>query len=292
MSDFNKLWKYSDPAGTEIRFREYLKENEGKLSASDRLQVLTQIARTLALRHMFDDAHQVLDEVEKQLPGEPELLHVRYHLERGRSFNSDGKIPEAVKQFELAKNFSEQLKEDSYTIDAIHMLAIAARNNPDLANSLNEQCLILAETSTQERAKNWLGTIYNNLGWGYFDKGEFEKALSIFLRGLKWQQDMKRTYETFVAKWTVARTLRALNRIDESLTIQLGLFEEMAATGHPDGFVHEELGELYLIKNDALKAPFHFEKAYALLSNDPDLKRFEAARLERMKRLSTAVEKA
>jgi hypothetical protein len=84
----------------------------------------------------------------------------------------------------------------------------------------------------------------------------------------------------------VARALRALNRLDEALTIQLGLFEEAVTSGNHDGYVHEELGELFLIQEDKMKSAFHFEKAYELLSSDPYLQESEKGRLERMKSLS------
>ncbi len=286
MTNFDSLWNYGDLAGTEQKFKTYFDENGPAMDLSQRLQLLTQIARTYSLRHMFDEAHEVLNEVEKQLPATPDVAIARYHLERGRSFNSSGKKAEAQKHFEQARDMAQQLQEDYYTIDAMHMLAIVAQPVPDLANSINEQCIILAENSSNPGSKNWLGSLYNNLAWGYFDKGEYDKALSVFLRALKWYEDRKIPGDVFIAKWTVARTLRAQNKLDDALKIQLGLFEEAVATGHTDGYVHEELGELYLLKNDPLKAPFHFEKAYELLSQDKGLQKFEPARLERMKTLS------
>jgi len=213
-------------------------------------------------------------------------LHARYHLERGRIFNSAGNKAQAQKHFEQARDVAQRLPDDFYTIDAMHMLAIIAQPLPDLANSINEQAIIMAEKSNDPKAKNWLGSLYNNLGWGYFDKAQYDKALSLFLRSLKWREDKNDTVGILIAKWTVARTLRAQNRLDEAIKIQLGLFEEMAATGRPDGFVHEELGELYLLKQDTLKAPFHFEKAYEQLSHDKNLQKFQQQRIERIKKLA------
>jgi tetratricopeptide (TPR) repeat protein len=286
MYDFDKLWNYNNPAETEQKFKTYFEEHGAGLNLSQRLQLLTQIARTYSLRHLFDNAHEVLNEVEKQLPASPDLARARYYLERGRTFNSAGNKADAQRHFEQALDIARQLHEDFYTIDAMHMLAIVAQPVPDLANNINEQAIILAENSTSEEAKNWLGSLYNNLAWGYFDKGEYDKALSLFLRALKWYEDRKSARNAFIAKWTIARTLRAQNKLDDALIIQLGLFEESSTTGHADGYVHEELGELYLLKNDALKAPFHFQKAYELLSQDKGLQKFESARLERIKMLS------
>jgi tetratricopeptide (TPR) repeat protein len=283
MEDFDTLWNYSDPAATEGKFREVLAQCADK-SPSYLLQLQTQIARTKGLQNLFDEAHGILDEVEKQLPENPEIATVRYHLERGRAFNSSGKKTEARRHFETAQNLAANLKEDFYEIDAIHMVAIAAPHQE--AIKIQEQALIRAEESNNEKARNWLGPLYNNLGWSYFDNGEYEKALSIFLRSLQWRESKGSAQGIFIAKWCIGRVLRALNRNDDALKVQLALFEESTTTGHPDGFVHEELGELFMLKNDALKYPFHFEKAYELLSSDKFLAQNEPARLERIKLLA------
>jgi len=66
----------------------------------------------------------------------------------------------------------------------------------------------------------------------------------------------------------------------------MALFEEASETGNSDGYVHEELGELFLVKRDNMKSAFHFEKAWELLSADPYLAQNERARLDRIKQLS------
>ena len=283
MEDFDKLWNYSDPASTEMKFREILTTSAEKQPAYI-LQLQTQIARTFSLRALFTEAHETLDAVEKQLSAIHGIEHVRYHLERGRTFNSSGKKPESKIHFEVAQSLAEEIKDDFYTIDAIHMLAIIAP--PGQSLQLNEEAIIMAENSGDERTKSWLGSLYNNLGWSYFDNGEYEKALSIFLRALQWRESKKSAPEMFLAKWCIARTLRAMNRIDDAIKIQLALFEESTSTGNQDGYVHEELGELFLLKHDKLKYPFHFEKANELLSTDKLLQFHEPARLERIKRLA------
>ncbi len=284
MTAYEKLWNYSDPAETEIKFREALKGTSPKKNLSEHLQLLTQLARTQSLQRKFDEAHVILDEVAPQLAEEQNIEHIRYFLERGRTFNSAGDKRNAEICFRSALDIAQNLNEDYYAIDSMHMLAIIS--SPDIAVGINEDALLFAENSEQERAKSWLGALYNNLGWSYFDKGEYEKALSVFLRALKWREDNKQSQQIFIAKWCVARTLRALNRNDDALKVQLALFEESVETDNHDGYVHEELAELFLLQNDKLKSTFHFEKAYELLSADPHLAQNEKPRLDRIKKLS------
>lgn len=284
MQDFDTLWNYHQPAETEKKFRELL--NDSDADNPYQLELQTQIARTYSLRGLFDEAHTLLNETEKLLSDTFMTAHVRYHLERGRTYNSSGNKTKAKVHFEQALNVALQLNQDTYAIDALHMLAIVASAAESI--QLNEEALLLAEKSVQATAKNWLGSLYNNLGWSYFDLQDYEKALSIFLRALQWREQKKSANEIFLAKWCVARTLRALNQTDKAITIQLGLLEEMIETNKPDGYVYEELGELYLLKNEALHK-MYFGLAYKELIADTWLSKNEPKRLERMKSLSDLV---
>ena len=173
MTDFDKLWNYNNPAETEIKFREVLKETSPEKNLSEYLQLLTQIARTQGLQRKFEIAHQTLDEVAALLIEEHRTEHIRYFLERGRAFNSSGVKRNAEVCFRTALDIAQKLNEDAYAIDAIHMLAIIS--SPDVSVLLNEEAILFAEKSEQPEAKKWLGSLYNNLAWGYFDKKEFEK---------------------------------------------------------------------------------------------------------------------
>lgn len=285
MQEFDILWNYGDPAATEERFRGVAQEYNEATNLSGYLQLQTQIARTYSLRRLFDEAHALLNEVEPKLPAANDIAHIRYHLERGRTYNSAGNKEDANKHFIQAKDIAQALGEDFYAIDAIHMLAITA--TPEEAIKLNELGVVYAEQSKQDRAKNWLGALYNNLGWAYFDRGEYDKALSIFLRALQWREAKQSAPEIFLAKWCVARTLRALSKLDEAIKIQLALLEEMIETNQMDGYVYEELGELHLLKGEEVHK-MYFQFAYTELSKDTWLAANEPKRLMRMQQLAGA----
>jgi tetratricopeptide (TPR) repeat protein len=283
--NFDKLWDYNNPAESEKRFRDFLEEHGAEIPLSYNLQLNTQIARTYSLRRMFDEAHKLLDEVEQQLPQSADLANARYYLERGRTYNSFGSKDKAREMFVMAKNTAEALGADFYTIDALHMLAIVAE--PDEAIVINEEAMKVAELSAEPRAKNWLGALYNNTGWSYFDKGEYEKALDIFERALKFREEKQSVREIRIAKWCVARAMRALGRNEEALSIQLQLEQEHAAdNGTGDGYVFEELGELYLLKGDTNNVQKYFSKAWELLGKDDWMLQNEAARMQRIKQLA------
>ncbi len=279
LPDFDLLWDYDQPDQTETKFREILLQFPEDDSAF--LELLTQIARAQGLQRKFDQAHQTLDQVERRLREVPSRAKVRYLLERGRVFNSSGKPEEACPFFEQALEMAKGLKEDFYAVDALHMLAITA--SPDQRLTLNLQAIELAESSQQEKARNWLGSLYNNTGWAYYDLNDYAAALRVFEKAEGWQRSKGKVRETRIAAWCVARTLRSLRRVEEALAKQMTLQEESA--DESDGYVFEEIGECLLALNRVDKARPYFAKAYELLSKDAWLAEQEPERLLRLKDL-------
>ncbi|HCB02596.1 MAG TPA: hypothetical protein DEP19_09455 [Anaerolineae bacterium] len=286
--DFDSLWDYSNPQETEIKFREVLKQIPETESAH--LELLTQIARTQGLQRKFDEAHQTLDEVEKRLKEESKVK-VRYLLERGRVFNSSKHPDKAKPLFEQAFELAKKLKEDNYAVDAIHMLAIVS--DPADSLNLNLQAIAYAESSPDEKARDWLGSLYNNTGWSYHDTGDYESALKIFEKAEAFRRLALSRVEVSkndasrlrIAIWTVARCLRSLNRVDEALSKQMQLLKEFESVGETDGYVFEEIGECLLLLNRNEEAKPYFAKAYAELSKDGFLVDNEPERLKRLKEL-------
>jgi hypothetical protein len=120
--DFDQLWDYDDPAATERRFRELLPRITAGTPAH--LELLTQIARAQALQRDFDAAHRTLDSVGAELDGGGERVHIRYLLERGRTFNSSQQPERARPLFLAAWERARAAGADFYAIDAAHMVAI------------------------------------------------------------------------------------------------------------------------------------------------------------------------
>ena len=280
LPDFDTLWDYSNPAETESKFREVLPQfPEG----NERLELLTQIARTQGLQRKFDEAHQTLDEVEGQLLVDSSRARVRYLLERGRVFNSSKHPDEARPFFEQALTMAQELKEDFYAVDAAHMLAIVA--DPASSLSWNLRAIQMAESSADEKARGWLGSLYNNTGWSYHGMGDFESALKIFQKAESYFGELRRADRLRIAKWTVARCLRSMNRIDDALSKQMALKAEFDSIGESDGYVDEEIGECLLLLKRESEAKPYFAKAYELLSQDEWMMANEPERIKRMKEL-------
>lgn len=276
--DFDKAWNFGDPAGTERAFREMLTKAPDE---AYRLELLTQIARALGLQKKFDEAHRVLDEVEKASAGD--RVRVRYLLERGRAFNSSGSKEKARPLFLQAWELGQKAKEDALAVDAAHMMGIVEAGQASL--DWNMKAIELAKKSPEPRAQQWQGSLLNNTGWTYHDMGEFEKALALFRDALAFREQAGVREPILIARWCVGRALRSLKRYDEALAIQKALLEEHKKDGSDDPYVQEEMGELLHVLGREEEAVPHFAAAYRALSKDDWLVKNEPARIERLKRL-------
>ena len=278
------LWDYSDPAATEMLFVS-LTEEAGQSDNTEYLPILiTQLARTHSLRDDFTLAHQQLDQAKSLIGEQKSRPWVFLLLERGRTYNSSGSKLKALEYFEEAFITAEIIGDDYLAIDAAHMVAIAET----LENQMkwNIIALGIAETSKSHRARSWLGSLYNNMAWTLFDQGDYEKALDLFDKAVDFRREKKNLRRLQIARWAVARTYRALHRIDEALQIQQSLLSETETKGLPaDGYVVEELAELYLVKKDPVASDY-FARAHRILSRDQWLEKNEPERLARLKKLA------
>jgi tetratricopeptide (TPR) repeat protein len=284
LPDIDSLWDYYDPAATRAKFEGIRSHAEQGEDHAYYLQLLTQIARTYGLEGGFDQAHALLDSVETELTDAMPLVKVRYLLERGRTFRSSGDPAKARPLFVEAYELGRDIGADAYAIDAAHMVALADTSWAKKTH-WNKLGVELAEQSSEPRARNWRGSLYNNMGWDYHDHGEYDSALAFFEKALSFREEQGKAKEIGIAKWCIARALRSLERIDDALAIQLALDAEYDSTGQTDGYVYEELGELYLAKGDTDKAKPNFAKAYEFLSQDNWLVENEPERIERIKQL-------
>jgi len=275
--DFNDLWDYNDPAGTERKFRDLLPAAEKSANPTYRLQLLTQIARTLGLQKKFTEAHQVLDEVEAKMAGD-DVVEVRYLLERGRVYNSSRQPEEAVPLFKRAAAIGRRIGADFYTVDALHMLGIAAP--PEEQLDWNLQAIRYAESSSDERARGWMGSLYNNTGWTLYDQGRYPEALELFRKAQAFQESQGKEEKLRIARWCVAKTLRVMGQPQEALAMQRAL----EALGEHDAFVEEEIGECLYALGQTEEAKPYFRQAYAALSQ-VDWVAEDTQRLERLKSL-------
>ena len=262
--DLEPLWNFSQPELSEQRFRAAL----AGASRDDALILQTQIARSVGLRGDFTRAQQILKGVEADVASASIEARVRYELEFGRTLASakhsdESQTPEVRRQarerylraFELAKG--GQL--DALAIDALHMLAFVDTAPSDQLK-WGEQALAIALASTQPAGRKWEASLRNNIGYALHRLQRYQEALAQFQQAVPLRERADDAEATRAAHWMVAWTLRALNRLDEALAIQLRLERECDAAGVPDPYVFDELEALYRARGDDVRADGYAKK--------------------------------
>lgn len=266
------LWNFSDPAESERRFRVAF---AGNPNSQD--EIRTQIARALGLQRKFEEASAELAQVRS---GASPLVRVRLALETGRLHRSSGKPKEAKPHFQVALREAKSSRLDFYAVDAAHMIALVVP--PEESIIWHEEGLRLAKSANEERAREWQGSLLNNLGWTYHDLGQYEAALSTFQQAFEFRKARADQEATRIAEWCVARALRSLGKYDLALDILNRL-----KSGPEDGYVFEELAENFEALGLHAQAKIHFRAAYDLLSKDDWLMKNDAARMERLRSKGT-----
>jgi tetratricopeptide (TPR) repeat protein len=265
------LWKVHDPVEGEVKLKNAVAEYPGSVD-----ELHTQIARSLGLQSRFGEAW---DELSKISIVHSPLIEIRMQLEKGRLENSSGKRNDVKPYFLKALELARQEHLDFYAVDAAHMLGIVSEGQESI--EWNKLALQLAANSKFKRAQNWKGSLLNNLGWTYFNIGDFDTASTIFDSALDFQKAAGDPVRIRVARWAVARCLRALKRYDEAFAIQNDLIQ------YPEqGYVSEELGELLLVMGRPDEARLRFKKTHELLSQSLGSDPSQASRLARLKQLS------
>jgi tetratricopeptide (TPR) repeat protein len=249
------LWDFDDLSGTERRLSAQLERED---SDGDRAEVLTQLARVAGLAGDFEAGEALLRDAETLAASNP-APRVRIDLERGRLLRSSGDPEAALPLFESAFARAQESGEHFLAADAAHMAALAS--DSDGLVRWTQQGIELAEA--EPAAAYWAGPLLNNLGWHYFEEGSYESALAAFERA--WQareRDPDRATEIEIARYAVAKTLRALGRAEEAAA----LLEQCVANSEPDSYFHEELAEAYAELGRDEEASEQAKLALALVS--------------------------
>ena len=169
------LWDFDDLDATNARLGEQLDREE---SDSGRAEVLTQLARVCSLRDDFDGCEELLQQAESL--SDDALVRVRVELERGRKLRSGGDGAAAAPLFESAYARACEAHEFWFAGDAAHMVAISV---PEKMVEWTERGLALGESEPD--AAYWAGPLLNNLGWHFYEAGQYAQALEVFERALE-----------------------------------------------------------------------------------------------------------
>jgi len=278
------LWDFSAPGATEMRLRNWRRRARADGDTLLAFELQTQIARCRGLQGDFEGGHALLDSLAGDLDAAGPRARVRFELERGRLYNSNGDAAAAAAHFTRAWEMARTAGETCLAIDAAHMLGIVLP--PTEQEAWHRRAIAVALPSSLPCARRWLGPLYNNLGWTLLERGEVAAALELFEQDWNLRRELEARVPARIARWNMGHALRLLGRIEEALGIQRALASAWEADGEPDGYVYEEIAECLLARGQVAEARPHCARAFELLSRDAWLQEHEPERLERLERLS------
>jgi tetratricopeptide (TPR) repeat protein len=173
--------------------------------------------------------------------------------------------------------------EDDLAVETAQL--IASMESQKVQQEWIKRGIELAEGSPLPKTKRWLGSLYASLGWKLYDVRQFENALETFQKALRHFKVSGTEREVFVAKWSIGKVLRAMDKTEEALSIQNALLAELGIGGARDGLLYEEIAECLQTLKRAPEAQLYFELAYSELSKDGITADNQPQRLKRMKDL-------
>ncbi len=285
--DIDGFWNFEDLPSTQAKIQSLLPEDSSSWTAKD-LEVLTQLARVQSLQGNLSMARATLDQAQKkivELEGPTRLRpEIRCLLEQGRVLCAQMTPSKAQNYFSQAWSLSANAQEIFFAIDAALMLSIS--QPPKYQNEWLQKALTLAEDSKTEQGQLWLSQLYTMDGWHKFDFRSFDKALESFEKALSRPNFKGDESKRFVIRWCIARTLRALGRVQEALDLQQVLHTELLEIGGSNGYVYLELAECQQALNRQAEAKTNFEYAYKELSANGWYSDNKASELGRIQYLS------
>ncbi len=262
------LWDFGDLDESERRFRAQL---DGETAAAGRAEVLTQLARVEGLRGDFGRGDELLDEAAQLAHGD-HAAGALLDLERGRLRRSSGNKADAYPLFVAAFEAASEAGDTALAADAAHMAALAAPGR--------EEFVAWTERGLATGDPYWPGPLLNNLGWELFAAGDFAGALDAFRRALEVrEQSPDRPDEIAIARYALAKALRALGRAGEAASVLEQVVAWTETVDRPDGWFHEELALAYADLGDGRSAEQARLALPLLERDDPSVEGERAGRL-------------
>jgi tetratricopeptide (TPR) repeat protein len=275
------LWDFSDLDASETRL---LAQLEAESTDEGRAEVLTQLARIAGLRGEFERGDVLVDDA-VALAGEDDVAWARIDLERGRLRRSSGDREAARPLFESAYGRALAAEQYFMAADAAHMVALVASGHEGVVE-WTRRGIELAES--HEAASHWTGPLLNNLGWEYYEAGDYEPALDAFERALAARErEPDEPGPIEIARYAVGKALRALGRPDEAIPLLERAVAWAGEQNAPDGWFHEELAEEYAAVGRDDDARAQAQLAIPLLEADDPSFADDAERSQRLRELAS-----
>jgi tetratricopeptide (TPR) repeat protein len=271
-----ELWDFHDAEGSLQRLRQCASDATTDL---DRALALTQVARASGLLEDFAEARAVLAEADRLLPAGGSG-RAQYWLELGRIEHDAQNPAAALSCFQQSMALARDARDEYLMVDAAHMIAVVVPTDKQPQSA--EFALSLARKASETRARRWIGSIANNLGWTYMELGEPEKAAKTFREALPFRLSQEEQTPIRLARYALGCALRSARQFNQAVQV----LNEALALGGSIGFIEAELAECLYALGDKVQAKVLFQVAHDKLKTDRVFCEREPERLSRLQTMS------
>jgi len=229
------------------------------------VEALAQVARSHLIQGKKEQGRSWLEKAKALASKKMPMGWSRYLGVRGRFEWKDDQLEEATATFKEMYQFCLSHKLHSRAVDAAHMVAITAPHEEQIVWGKKG-----IEAAEEGHLENWLGPLWNNLGWTFEEMGRYEESLDALLRAREYHWKLGSEHNKLVADWSVGHAYRQLEQLDEAshwLRPILAWAERRYVTDpNPDaaewvGHSHRELGQLAIARGEMEEGLGHLRKA-------------------------------
>lgn len=255
--------------------------NETDIDQETRLEAMAQLARTYLILDEKEHGRNWLTRTAELVnPDNYPKAWARYLGVLGRFQWKDSNLATATATFKTMYDFCNKNKLYDHAVDAAHMIAITAPQNEQITWAKRG-----IEAAQKGNMTNWLGPLYNNLGWSYDEMGKHKQALDALQNARKYHYQNKNELPKLIADYSIAVQYRKLSNINKALKWLTPaqewadkLYNQNPTQDHAEwvGHTHSELAEIALLQNNINQAKKQFAIALEKLKEakmpdwDPD----------------------
>ena len=253
MAKADELFKSRQYEEAGVLFEEIAEETEAAGDNSAFVEAASMRARSHLIVEKKDEGREWLVRAAARAVESDPAGWSRYLGVRGRFEWRDGDNETATNTFREMFDYCGEKELWERAVDAAHMIAITGDQKQKFDWSLKG--IEMAEKGGMD---GWLGPLWNNLGWNYYDDERYDEAHDALVNAREYHYKGENELPKLIADYSVAHIMMKQGNLDEAKSEMLKVLDwatRLDANGASDavewmGFARWDLGEMAIELGD------------------------------------------